>query len=89
MPRYIDVDFLAKFPHWENVVKQLECAPTVDAQEVKHGKWIETMLDKYRKVECKCSVCGWSGIDNYDSYVDIATFDHCPNCGARMDGDEE
>lgn len=64
-----------------------ECSDwlTVDIQEVKHGYWIAKELDNFRKVECSCSICGWSGVENYDSYVDIHDFEFCPNCGAKMD----
>lgn len=64
-----------------------ECSDwlTTDVQEVKHGYWIAKELDNFRKVECSCSICGWSGVENYDSYVDIHDFEFCPNCGAKMD----
>ena len=66
----------------------LSDAPTEDVQEVRHGHWIEKNLDGFRKVECSCSMCGWSGVENYDSYVDIHDFEFCPYRGAKMDGEE-
>lgn len=60
-----------------------------DVQEVRHGHWIEKAIDSFRKVECSCSICGWSGVDNYDSYVDIYDFEYCPRCGAKMDEEEQ
>lgn len=66
-------------------IELLENASTVDVQEVKHGYWIGKELDNFRKVECSCSICGWSGVENYDSYVDIHDFEFCPNCGAKME----
>ena len=66
----------------------IETAETADVQEVRHGHWIEKNLDGFRKVECSCSMCGWSGVENYDSYVDIHDFEFCPYCGAKMDGEE-
>lgn len=67
-----------------------ECSDwlTTDVQEVKHGYWIAKELDNFRKVECSCSICGWSGVENYDSYVDIHDFEFCPNCGAKMDSED-
>ena len=52
--------------------------PTVD-DVCTHGKWIpsdieDTILDK-------CSVCGWQ--------FGAITFNYCPKCGARMDGDTD
>lgn len=58
-------------------MSDIDNAPTIDAEQVKHGEWIEddTIQHKY----FRCSNCGigqfnW-GEDNY-----------CPNCGAKMDG---
>ena len=63
----------------------IETAETADVAEIRHGYWIEKNLDDFRKVECSCSMCGWSGVENYDSYVDIHDFEFCPYCGAKMD----
>lgn len=54
--------------------------PTIDAEPVKHGRWIETNDDKKKR----CSEC--------DVIHLIAQYPHgnanyCPNCGAKMDGD--
>lgn len=65
--------------------------PAADVRENVHGEWQAKPLDRFRKFEIKCSACGWSGIENYDSYVDISEFEYCPHCGAQMDecGDAE
>ncbi len=55
--------------------------------EQAHGRWLERPLDNFRKIEVKCSECGWKGVENYDSYVDPSDFNFCPNCGTQMDGD--
>ena len=67
------------------VVKSiLKDAPTVDAVEVVHGRWIEKIdiigsyLSDCTEVFYVCSVCE-SG--------DIGKSPYCPNCGAKMDGD--
>ena len=49
----------------------------IELVEVVHGRWgyngiPESMLSK-------CSVCGYS--------CGASTFNYCPNCGAKMDGD--
>ena len=65
------------------VLDSIDAQTTVDAVEVKHGRWIE----KYDKVSWfeddvvrffECSICGC--ISGYYS-------PYCPNCGAKMDGD--
>ena len=70
------------------IIDEIDNAPTVDAVEVVHGEWVCKDLDNFRKVEVKCSECGWIGIENYDSYVDPSDFNYCPNCGAKMDADD-
>lgn len=57
--------------------------PTVDAAEVVHGRWEETLVpdgyvQKASRVRKKCSVCGWTNACRYK---------YCPDCGAKMDGD--
>lgn len=58
----------------------LETLPTVDAEPVRHGKWIfgTTLGHSWMK----CSECCVS------QNGQTATFTYCPNCGARMVGGE-
>lgn len=101
MPKYIDADKLNGKLMDEyygmisdesikiyKIMQMLDNAPTADVEEVKHGRWRYKLLDNFKKVECTCTHCGWRGIDNYDSYVDISDFEYCPHCGAKMDGGE-
>ena len=53
------------------VMDEIDNAPTVDAVEVVHGRWIK-YITCYRCSECSHQV---TSADNY-----------CPNCGAKMDG---
>lgn len=46
---------------------------------VKHGKWIKGMLPTYGG--WKCSLCNKSMVLSKPNY--------CPNCGAKMDAEEE
>jgi hypothetical protein len=50
----------------------LTYAPTVDAVEVVHGRFVDG----------ECTICGWLG-----DCVDTPYYNYCPNCGAKMDGD--
>ena len=81
--RLIDYYYLAEkiecpgvpLVYWEDV----ESAPTVDAVEVVHGRWIEQ--EKYTfGTMYDCSICGNRILDNGHSW------NYCPNCGAKMDG---
>ena len=66
------------------ILAEIEYAPTVDAVEVKHGRWIEKvdMVASYL-ADCEetfyeCSVC---------NSANFGESPYCPNCGAKMDGD--
>ena len=60
-----------RYKMFENAIAD---APTVDAEPVRHGKWLKNG-DRY----CECSVCHHEGnISGADIY--------CWYCGAKMDG---
>lgn len=50
-----------------------------DWAPVTHGKWHIMSGTKTRRV---CSHCGWD-VPEYGKF-----YSYCPNCGAKMDGDE-
>jgi len=60
----------------------INSAPTVDAVPVRHAKW--------KKIgnSINCSACkssSWS--ISFEGLV--SSFNYCPNCGAKMDAEEE
>lgn len=57
---------------------ELKKLPAVDAEPVRHGKWI-------KKIGCvKCSTCF------EDCWADSApSYEFCPYCGAKMDMEKE
>lgn len=70
----------------KGLIYQTEKMPTVDP--VKHGH--DTQEDGY----FHCSECGYGVADVYESSMSaVYVFEHgkewnyCPNCGARMDGE--
>lgn len=63
----------------ESVLEYAENLPAADVAPVAHGRW--DILDGY-KTRRVCSVCGWD-VPEYGKF-----YSYCPNCGARMDGDE-
>ena len=88
--RLIDADALPKYNgmalNAANVARAVENAPTIDP--VKHGKWIPI-----NERAAKCSLCGeWEYTNGKDktgtAIIHRATKHYCPNCGARMDGEE-
>ena len=64
------------FVLWDAIVE----APTVDAVEVVHGRWVmkEMMIKSPFAKNAYCSMC-----------LEETSYAHnyCPNCGAKMDGD--
>lgn len=55
----------------------------LQAEPVKHGKWIEENDGWYGGQGCRCSSCGYGY--SYKAYHEPYEFDFCPNCGAKMD----
>ena len=98
--KYIDADFLKQkisrewdmqdlyLPvHFFDVVDDL---PAADVQEVRHGRWItsEFATDSgFTSCSCCYSEYYIGDLQNLEGDNDFVMY--CPNCGARMDGEEE
>lgn len=68
---------------WGNAitVMDIDQAPTIDAEPVRHGLWIEIGADKHGRGGIqKCTAC--DGTYPYRCK-------YCPNCGAKMYAKEE
>ena len=52
--------------------------PTIEAQEVKYGKW-----EQVDDTKCRCSSC--KKVFLIAVYPNGGDKNYCPNCGARMD----
>jgi hypothetical protein len=102
MPRYIDTEELLKVPNVRKVceydetgefisykavpVEAIENAPTIEAEPVRHGRWVED------RTELVCSVCGARFSDEItmmNRNFEYADLKFCPECGAKMDGGAE
>lgn len=79
--KYMDIE--VTYRDWINAM------PTMEALPVRHGKWLygesESGHDGYF-----CSQCGkhirW--IYGEEDINFIRSYNYCPNCGARMSGDD-
>lgn len=68
-----------------DVTNSIRNAPTIDAEPVRHGRWL---YNSYPTVwyghgeppEWVCSECEERAYNTYD---------YCPNCCAKMDGEED
>ena len=56
--------------------------PSADVAPVVHGK----NLDRETPSIFTCSVCGWHSWDTYCG--DTSEYNYCPNCAAKMDGED-
>ena len=68
----------------DDMKDELENAPPVDAEPVRHGHWIEG--NNFHWYSNSCSCCG------YTRTTDIKSngwnqWKYCPMCGAKMDGE--
>ena len=86
MTRLIDADKLMQMIPTEeyNARMAITYAPTVDAEPVRHGHWI----DPEDPTCYKCSVCGKYATQEYGLNAPIF-WHYCPNCGSRMVNEEE
>ena len=67
---------------YRELIDEILDAPTVDAEPVRHGHWINHFDDLFPEdSSVECSVCHeYEGIMANDNY--------CPHCGAKMDEEE-
>ena len=61
----------------EDALHILETMDGMDAEVVKHGKWIHSRAVPSSTLS-ECSLCGFD--------TGAWSFKYCPMCGARMDG---
>ena len=61
-------------------------APAVDAEPVRHGKWLKPsgMLPPECHDKKRCSVCANFAL--HDRLGRVRPSNYCPNCGAKMKG---
>lgn len=93
MARLIDADALKKVIYFETnhlgidfhksklIGIAIDNAPTIEAEPVRHGKWI------WEEQVYNCSVCSHKAYGNILECMD-GTYKYCPNCGARMEIEE-
>lgn len=69
------------------IMAEIHYMPAADVVEVRHGRWMTT--DAYPH-HLYCSVCYKTYAKNakWVNELDLPT-NYCPNCGARMDKEDE
>ena len=74
-------------------VDTIKKAPAIDAEPVRHGRWVK---DKERNTYCSVCDCYIPAVHCRQDYQDdfsewdeeIDETDYCPHCGAKMDAKE-
>lgn len=67
------------------VLALIDRQPAADVVEVRHGRWIGTHDGFYYTYSC--SECGYEALYE-ENTTDQVCSKHCPNCGAKMEGEE-
>ena len=68
----------------DDVKMELDEAPTIDAEPIRHGKWIW----RYCPAHYYCSECGFCA-DGYTMECIDGIFKFCLKCGAKMESVED
>lgn len=66
---------------------EVERAPTVEAEPVKHGEWRTSKHNSLPTDIFVCSVC--NGLVIVSTFRNRCMYSFCPNCGAKMDDVKE
>lgn len=68
-------------------LREIRNAPAADVAPVVHGHWVVRFDGPYKRRRCYCSHCGkHNGVGGIAQNQEKP---YCPNCGARMDGDDD
>ena len=73
------------FDNWQEILDEIEAIPSADVAQVRHGRWIELPRLYYGAKQYECSLCYSDTFWNKHSITE--KYPHCPNCGAKMDGE--
>lgn len=96
MAKYIDIESLgigransevfenrAYADGWNAVIDIVLSAPTVDVEEVRHGKWIYKGHNDMMGYVFQCSVCGrWRFANSLENVIEEYPYCHC---GVKME----
>ena len=72
-------------PVLQEHIDRINRQPAVDAEPVRHGKWLKPsgMLPPECHDKKRCSVCGNFAL--HDRLGRVIASNYCPNCGAKME----
>ena len=67
--------------------EDIDRMPTVDAEEVVHGRWLKLSPWNNHTQSCLCLNCDSISYQKKSGVYIGKIPNYCPNCGAKMDGD--
>ena len=69
------------------LLDDIDNAPTIEAEHVKHGRWISVEDEEHPCDEWDCTACGQrrTFLCEMDADDMKEDYPYCPNCGAKMD----
>lgn len=71
-------------PTLKSIRKFVNNRPAVDAEPVRHGRWVQSrVIPSFHH----CSYCK-AAFEMKATCNTYALFNYCPNCGAKMDGED-
>ena len=73
-----------KYDAWEEIIDEIENMDAADVAEVRHGRW-EFLGPNRLNRNCMCGTC--SACHVRSKYIVNTAI--CPNCGARMDKEDD
>ena len=74
-----------RLPTYNEVYRAIYDLPSVEAEPVRHGKWLSDN-DAFKRMYLVCSLC--KRATKIPWYVGGFLYDYCPNCGAKMEGEK-
>lgn len=72
--------------YMNRILKEL---PSADVVKVRHGYWERDEIDFMAVCSCCKKVCMLETLYDKDDIPHVELYDYCPNCGAKMDGEEQ
>lgn len=79
-----DMALVPEYKHaFLNVQAMVNAMPSIDAEPVRHGRWVELGY-ACGETEWACTSCA-----NTEWRTSASRLKWCPNCGAKMDGGED
>lgn len=85
---YSDLDAQHYIMGFREAINCLKNEPAADVQEVKHAKDLQSERE-FSSWTFECSRCHFFDDDTYCIDSQIGSIKYCPNCGAKMDLEDD